>query len=178
MKTSESFDAQQQNRALGAIGVAFVALIWLGMVLGVSFLATTSKFMAPTLSLPTALDVGRYTFQTFASVELVLYFAMCGLVLCFVRARLIWVMAVMLGCIVLSETVWLIPTLDSRVSIILAGGTPEPSDLHQVYIALESIKAALLLLHGVWGLLSVSAGSVEDVHHRPDMNGRAVKSGD
>lgn len=38
-----------------------VALVWAGMVLGVSFLATAAKFLALLLLRPVALDVGRHT---------------------------------------------------------------------------------------------------------------------
>ena len=50
----------------------FVAIFWLGILLGVSFLATTVKFQAPSLDLPTALDVGRVTFALLSKVEWVL----------------------------------------------------------------------------------------------------------
>jgi hypothetical protein len=41
------------------------AILWLGLLLGVSFLATPAKFLAPSLALPVALDVGRHTFAVF-----------------------------------------------------------------------------------------------------------------
>lgn len=49
-----------------------VALVWAGMVLGVSFLATAAKFLVPSLPRPVALDVGRHTFQVFGWVEMAL----------------------------------------------------------------------------------------------------------
>lgn len=141
--------------------LALVALIWLGMVLGVSFLATTAKFMAPTLSLSTALDVGRQTFLAFGRVELVFYGAMLLVVASCIRGWLTWVMVGALGCIVVSELVWLLPTLDSRVGVILAGGSPTLSDLHDIYIALESVKAVLLCGMGLWALFALSADEPE-----------------
>src|SRR5699024_2173182 len=133
--------------------------IWLGMVLGVSFLATTAKFMAPTLSLTTALDVGRHTFQVFIHVELVFYVALLLVIACFALDRLIWVMVAALGCVVAFEFIWLLPTLDNRVGIILAGGTPAASNLHAVYIALESLKAALLCMLGIRAVFALPMGA-------------------
>jgi hypothetical protein len=52
--------------------VVTLALFWLGLLAGVSFLATPVKFMAPSLSLPVALDVGRQTFSVFNPLELLL----------------------------------------------------------------------------------------------------------
>ena len=40
--------------------VFFVATFWFALVIGVSFLATTAKFLAPSLTLPVALDVGQF----------------------------------------------------------------------------------------------------------------------
>ncbi len=40
-------------------------LIWAGVALGVAFVATPAKFLAPSLSLPVALDVGRHTFAVY-----------------------------------------------------------------------------------------------------------------
>ena len=50
-----------------ALGI--VSSIWLGLLIGVSFIATPVKFSAPTLALEPALDVGRVTFDLFSKVE-------------------------------------------------------------------------------------------------------------
>ena len=46
-----------------------VAAAWFGMLLGVSFLATPAKFLAPSLTLGVALDIGRQTFAILNKVE-------------------------------------------------------------------------------------------------------------
>ena len=46
-----------------------LALVWFGVLAGVSFLATPIKFMAPSLSLSVALDVGRQTFAALNPLE-------------------------------------------------------------------------------------------------------------
>jgi hypothetical protein len=51
-----------------------LALVWAGMLIGISFLATPAKFLAPSLALPVALDVGRLTFGLFSLVEIVFAF--------------------------------------------------------------------------------------------------------
>ena len=54
----------------GRVGLVIVSILWIGLLLGVSFLATPVKFQAPSLTLPVALDVGRQTFAVFNGVEL------------------------------------------------------------------------------------------------------------
>ena len=49
-----------------------LALVWMGIVIGVSFLATPVKFTADSLTRPVALDVGRATFHALAYLEWVL----------------------------------------------------------------------------------------------------------
>jgi hypothetical protein len=136
----------RETTDLAAAGLLIVSLLWAGMLLGVSFLATPAKFLAPSLDLPVALDVGRHTFAVFNGVEIGWSVALVGLVLCRLPARWLYgVVAVPCG-IVLLETAWLLPVLDARVGMIIAGNTPPDSVLHILYILLEAVKLAALLV--------------------------------
>ena len=130
-------------RTRTAFATAGVSLLWIGLLLGVSFLATPVKFMAPSLSLSVALDVGRHTFMVFSWVELAL-----AATLTFLasrsqdRAVLIAAAAALL--LVLLQFFWLLPTLDARVEIILQGDTPPASRLHMLYIGVDTLKLLLI----------------------------------
>jgi len=130
------------RRVLHALNV--LALVWAGMLLGVSFLATPAKFLAPSLSLPVALDVGRQTFALFSVVEIVAASALLAAAILGRSERLIPILAASVGSLVALEFVWLLPALDARVEIILRGGTPETSSLHSLYIVFEAAKLVLL----------------------------------
>lgn len=54
------------------LAILMLASAWAGFLAGVSFLATPVKFLAPSLTLPVALDVGRQTFFAFNRSEIVL----------------------------------------------------------------------------------------------------------
>ncbi len=132
--------------------IRLVAYVWLGLILGVSFLATPIKFRAQSLTLPVALDVGRTTFHAFGRVEWVLSFLLAVLA---IRARtrlepVDWLFAGLVVTIVATQAVWLIPRLDIRVAAIIAGDPPPPSHLHSIYAGPEFFKAATLLLIGAW----------------------------
>jgi len=43
--------------------------LWIGLLVGVGFIATPTKFQAQSLSLPVTLDVGRSTFAIWNNVE-------------------------------------------------------------------------------------------------------------
>jgi hypothetical protein len=120
------------------------AAIYFGLLAGVSLLATPVKFLAPSLSLPVALDVGRHTFAVLNKVE----WAAALVVLSFglgARARWIVAAAVLILLALAADTWWLLPTLDARVGLIMRGVQPAPSMLHWLYIALDGLKLVLLL---------------------------------
>ncbi len=130
-----------------------VALLWLGMLMGVSFLATPVKFVVPDLSLPVALQVGQATFAVFARVEWVLATTLLLFCASAVRARPIrFALAVLGAAVVLAQAVWLMPALDARVDEIVAGGSPPASPHHAIYAALEAAKAFTLIALAVLSL--------------------------
>jgi hypothetical protein len=130
---------------------AKLAILWAGIALGVAFLATPAKFLAPSLTLPVALDVGRQTFAVCNRVELVIGALLIALAP-FTTRRGPWTLAFLPPiALVVLQAVWLIPTLDARVGQILQGHAPPPSSLHLVYIAVEAFKTAWLALVGFLG---------------------------
>lgn len=124
---------------------AIVALIWLGMLIGVSFLATPVKFIVQDLSLPVALQVGQATFDLFARVEWGLAAALVATSgLAWRQRPLTLVLVLAIAGVVAVQAVWLLPALDARVDQIVAGVTPEASSHHMLYASLEAAKALLL----------------------------------
>jgi hypothetical protein len=130
-----------------------VYLLWAGLAIGVAFLATPAKFLAPSLSLTVALDIGRHTFRIYNSAELALILALLAMG-AGSHWRRRWYLALLVpAAIVVPQALWLIPALDHRVSAILAGQPPPPSSLHTVYIAAEGLKVLWLLAVGLGGIL-------------------------
>ncbi|QDZ00231.1 DUF4149 domain-containing protein [Nitratireductor mangrovi] len=124
---------------------AFIALAWLGMLLGISFLATPVKFQAHSLDFPVALEVGRVTFATYSKVE-------WGLSLLLViatffpkasRPEIVFTAATVL--VVAVQALWLLPILDARVEAVISGKLLLPSMHHTIYAAGEVAKAAALV---------------------------------
>lgn len=123
---------------------AILATLYTGLLLGVSFLATPVKFLAPSLTLPVALDVGRQTFMVFNITELVCALALLALAL-LAASRRPQMLAGGVLLLVVIQTIWLLPVLDARVEIILQGDMPPPSQLHNLYIAMDALKLVLLI---------------------------------
>lgn len=120
----------------------FMASLWLGLLLGVSFLATIAKFSAPSLALPVALDVGRHTFAIFNKVEIVLAALVLLVVLTAARTKLAAIAALLAALFVAVESAWLLPLLDERTSIVIAGQQPPPASYHDIFVYLQFAKLA------------------------------------
>jgi hypothetical protein len=151
-------------------------LLWAGLSIGVAFIATPAKFLAPALTLPVALDVGQHTFRVNNGVELVLVAALLVLGR-WSTLRRRWYLALLgLGVVVLAQRFWLIPALDLRVHAIQHGQSPlPPSQLHTVYIAAEALKVLWLLALGLGDLFSSSGGAFDSRPSRQDA-GRAGRA--
>jgi len=133
------------SRVLGA-----ALFVWAGLLLGVAFVATPAKFLARSLPLAQALDVGRWTFHVLSLIE-------WSLVATFVAIVVVWrgVIATHWGGLLMCllaiaaalalQTFVVRPILDVRVLEIMRGGRVPPSALHSVYIGLEALKLMLLL---------------------------------
>lgn len=130
-----------------------ICLLWAGVSLGVAFLATPAKFLAPTLSLPVALDVGSHTFKVYNGVELV-FLSVLAVGSIWSDTSVRWKALVLVpGAIVVLQSLWLIPALDVRIAAIQDGAAATASPLHSLYIAAEALKAAWLLALGWIGIV-------------------------
>lgn len=139
------------TRALAAL-----LFIWVGLLAGVSFVATPAKFLAPSLPMAQALDVGRWTFHVLARIEWGFVLATAALVaLLWPRGRGIGVIAGLITTVALIlavESFALRPLLDARVLRIMAGEAVPASSSHIVYIILEAARLALVCAAGVLAL--------------------------
>lgn len=158
----------------------FVAWFWMGMVFGVSFIATPVKFRALTLSMPVALDVGHVTLHALNRIE---WLFAAVLLLFAVRhsgtarrldsetghpfARLGVLLGASAVCgVVAAQALWLLPALDVRTAEVIAGRPQPPSPLHGLFIGAEVLKLALLfgvgLAAGPQRLCSVEKGADDE----------------
>ncbi|MES2294397.1 MAG: hypothetical protein V4527_13925 [Pseudomonadota bacterium] len=122
-----------------------VPSLWLGLLVGVSFVATPVKFSAASLSLPVALDIGRVTFAVFDDIEWVMLAALVAAIVLSGSSPASRMAAMLLAVALLLQSAWLLPVLNQRVAAIIAGNNPSPSLDHIYYIAADVAKAILLV---------------------------------
>ena len=123
-----------------------IYLIWAGLILGVSFIATPVKFEAPHLTMPVALEVGIATFHLFNLIEWCVIITAIILTAISSKTSQNWSMAIILLSIIMLQTFWLLPVLDVRADEVIAGGTPDPGHYHWFYIIAEIFKLLLTIM--------------------------------
>lgn len=129
----------------GSIAVAAV-FVWLGMVLGISFLEAPLKFRAPGVTLALGLGIGRLVFRALNICEAILAaIALAGL----------WgsgpVLAPLLVAVLTLalQVVAVRPVLARRSDAVLAGKEMPRSRAHYAYVGLEAVKVIALVTTGV-----------------------------
>lgn len=146
-----------RQKRFGNAALAFVTLFWLGLLCGVSFLATPVKFHAPSLDLPTALEIGQVTFALLARVEWLMVILLAGALALGSLTRSRLVLATLVLATVALQSLWLLPILDARIETIIAGTMPEPTYHHILYAVTEAAKAAFLLALAILALAGLGA---------------------
>jgi hypothetical protein len=129
-----------------AIRVAAAAtLVWLGMVLAISFLEAPLKFRAEGLELRVGLAIGRIVFRALNIVE-VLWAVVIGVCLTVNGpSGPVLVLAVVTAVLLAVQLLVVRPRLNRRSARVLAGDDAPRSPAHHAYIGLEALKLAALV---------------------------------
>ena len=134
-----------------AIAATFV---WFGMVLPISFVETPLKFRAPGVTLPIGLGIGRLVFRALNIAEAVLAVIVAVAVLSGPSSVRVAVTAFGAVAAVVVQVGVVRPRLTRRTDRILAGGDASRSHSHHAYIALQILKAVVLLITGTLLLMA------------------------
>jgi hypothetical protein len=108
------------------------------------------KFLAPGITTTLGVGIGRIVFQALNKVEIT--FAVLLILSVLFKPFRQSLQFYLLGAVIfilLLQTFWLLPALDSRALKLMAGEQIESSSLHTVYILLEITKFLLLLYLGI-----------------------------
>ena len=131
-----------------------LSLIWVGMIIGVSFYAAPVKFLAIEVPLKQLLTVGQITFQGFQWLERILLLIMVLLTMAslFIHQALnhrqiyLWGIASLIILIFIQQ-VWVYPTLNERTLQVIQGAapSPSPSNFHHYFVGIDLCKVLILL---------------------------------
>ena len=125
--------------------------LWIGFVSAISFMEAWLKFQAPGVTIPIGLGIGRLVFFALNKVEWFLVIMIMGNlvfsktpVVTF-KNTLFFIPILML----LLQSIWALPALDTRATLYIQEQTVSPSNLHFYYVGMEIIKIACLTIFGI-----------------------------
>ena len=122
---------------------------WVGMIAAISFMEAPLKFQAPGITIPLGLGIGRLVFTALNAAELTLLVVLTIISFWPKHAR------ATRNALVATGILWLValtkifivrPPLNARSDIIVAGGDPGPSILHYLYIGMDLLTLAALIV--------------------------------
>jgi len=132
-----------------AIRVAAAAtLIWLGMVLAISFLEAPLKFRAKGLELPVGLAIGRIVFRALNIAEVIWAVVIAICLTIAGPSGPVLVLAAVTAVVLAVQLLVVRPRLNRRSARVLAGQEAPRSRAHHAYIGLEALKLAALVALG------------------------------
>ncbi|CAN5457031.1 hypothetical protein BH10ACT9_BH10ACT9_21810 [soil metagenome] len=128
-----------------SIAVAAV-FVWLGMVVGISFLEAPLKFRAPGVTPALGLGIGRLVFRALNVCEAILGVV----VLAGLRLSGPALVPLLVAVATLTVQVFAVrPALSRRSDAVLAGKDGPRSQAHHAYVGLEAVKVVALITAGV-----------------------------
>jgi len=132
-----------------------IDLTWAGLSLGGSLIAAPAKFKAPSLDMPTALDVGRAQFAWLGYTEWVLLFLLFG-ALFLSRFDLDWRFYLLPIILFLIQQFGLMPKLDAITLERINGSGVNSGYLHITFIAAEVLKFLALMSISLFTLITLT----------------------
>lgn len=124
-----------------------LALLWAGMILGISFLEAWAKFKTPNVPKLVNLQIGHTVFDYFHFVQwLFLTALLIVLILTYPYLEIsIYTITLTLIAIFSLQTFWLMPKFKKNIEILLTGLPLTPSPSHAIYALFEVLKFLLLI---------------------------------
>lgn len=115
------------------------------MIASISFMEAWMKFRAPGITLSTGLEIGKLVFGALNKMEWLAALTICAILLLSGEvAKQRNIPVVLVFSVLTLQTLWLLPSLDSRADRIIGGLGVAPSYLHVIFISCEVGKVALL----------------------------------
>ncbi|MEU0499487.1 hypothetical protein [Nocardia sp. NPDC005998] len=123
----------------------YLPMLWLGMVLAISFLEAPLKFRAPGITVPLGLGIGRLVFRALNVAETVLVAVLIVATLVVGPSGAVRVWLGVTAAILAVQLLVVRPLLTRRSDRVLAGADLPRSRAHYWYIGLEVAKVVSLI---------------------------------
>lgn len=131
--------------------VLIITFLWIGFVCAISFMEAWLKFQAAGVTLAIGLGIGQLVFSTLNKIEL-LFSAVIILAIFQKKSEWFRLKNTLFGVaflILMLQTFWLLPALDTRATAIIQGNYVSASSIHVYYVVGEVVKVVCLLFFGI-----------------------------
>lgn len=120
---------------------------WIGFIAAISFMEAWLKFRAPGVGLAEGLSIGNLVFKALNRVEWCLFLISAASIADIRKhiAPYIFFLDLIVLCVLLLQTFFLLPALSLRTEIFIRGGLLEASNHHFYFVAAEVLKIVILL---------------------------------
>ena len=125
------------------LATVFLVLIWAGLCLGGNMIAAASKFSAQGVGVTTFLKIGKAQFAALGIAEWAFFAGVLVLSIWVKSPRFIILGLPALAFLV--QQLAILPLLNERTNLIVAGQALPPSNMHSIYAILETFKIAALI---------------------------------
>jgi len=131
-----------------------IYLLWSGIIIGVSFIATIIKFYAEDITIPIALSIGKVTFNLQIIIDLIILSVIALLTVYYYYQKLKIpaihiILFIFLLCIIIIQKFYMLPVLDTRINMRLNGKELSDTWHHNGYIIMETSKVIITLIAGL-----------------------------
>lgn len=128
-----------------------VIYLWIGFICAISFMEAWLKFRAPGVNLQIGLGIGRLVFNALNKVEWVFVITLTISLFnskdyIYTPSNLFFYLPLVLLII---QTIWLLPTLDTRAQMHIDGKVVPTSNLHLYYVGIEIAKTLSLFIYSI-----------------------------
>ncbi len=119
---------------------------WIGLVLGLSFIEAPIKFTAPGITIPLGLGIGKLVFGILNKIEIVFAIVLLIMYAGLFKKLSKWHLGTLITLILIVawQSIILLPALDARADMVVAGQSIKDTYHHVAYIVAEVVKFLLL----------------------------------
>ncbi|MCR1024224.1 hypothetical protein NQT66_05360 [Cellulophaga baltica] len=127
-----------------------ITFIWVEFIGAISFMEAWLKFRAPGIDTALGLGIGQLVFSALNKVEITNAVLIVLLSIASKEKKTIQVQGLfyVAVAILVLQSVWLLPALDTRANLIREGVVLGKSKLHLWYVLVEIVKITCLILFG------------------------------
>ena len=128
-----------------------IIFLWLGLVLGISFLEAPLKFQAPDVTIKVGLGIGKLVFAALNRFEIVLaLLSVIPTIALFKKIRLPVVFMFVVWACLACQSIVILPALHINLQKLLNDEVVAKNSFHNIYIILDLIKIVLLFTVGIY----------------------------